>query len=104
MNPPNVPGYHFTDEMTDQAIGWMKAQQSMTPNKPFYSYFATGAVHSPHHVPKDWADKYKGQFDKGFDQILAKTVGIQYKMAVMPEFTHLADRLDNLVAWERLPA
>ncbi|MDC0574259.1 sulfatase-like hydrolase/transferase [Luminiphilus sp.] len=57
VNPPHVPGYHFTDDMTDQAIGWMKAQQSMTPDKPFYMYFATGAVHAPHHVPKEWASK-----------------------------------------------
>ncbi len=61
--------YHFTVDMTNQAINWVKAQQSMTPDKPFFVYYATGAVHAPHHVPKEWADKYKGQFDKGFHPI-----------------------------------
>ena len=61
--------YHFTVDMTNQAINWVKAQQSMTPDKPFFIYYATGAVHAPHHVPKEWADKYKGKFDKGWDEV-----------------------------------
>ncbi len=103
VNPPHVPGYHFTDDMTDQAIGWMKAQQSMTPDKPFYMYFATGAVHAPHHVPKEWADKYKGKFDKGWDQIRTETVAKQKAMGIIPETTELADRPEDLSAWEDLP-
>ena len=103
VNPPHVPGYHFTDDMTDQAIGWMKAQQSMTPDKPFYMYFATGAVHAPHHVPKEWADKYKGKFDKGWDQIRTDTVAKQKEMGIIPETTELADRPEDLSAWEDLP-
>jgi arylsulfatase len=103
VNPPHVPGYHFTDDMTDQAIGWMKAQQSMTPDKPFYMYFATGAVHAPHHVPKEWADKYKGKFDKGWDQIRTETVAKQKAMGIIPETTQLADRPEDLSAWEDLP-
>ena len=62
-----MPNYHFTVDMTNQAINWVKAQQSMTPDKPFFVYYATGATHAPHHVPKEWADKYKGQYDKGWD-------------------------------------
>ncbi len=54
------PDYHFTVDMTDQAIKWVSAQQALTPDKPFYMYFATGATHAPHHVPKEWIDKYKG--------------------------------------------
>ena len=69
VDPPKMKDYHFTVDMTNQAINWVKAQQSMTPDKPFFVYYATGAVHAPHHVPKEWADKYKGQFDKGWDQI-----------------------------------
>ena len=65
--PPKMDNYHFTVDMTNQAINWVKAQQSMTPDKPFFVYYATGATHAPHHVPKEWADKYKGQFDKGWD-------------------------------------
>ena len=57
VNPPEIEEYHFTVDMTNQAIGWMKAQQSMTPDKPFFMYYATGAVHAPHHVPRRWADK-----------------------------------------------
>ena len=67
VDPPKMENYHFTVDMTNQAINWVKAQQSMTPDKPFFVYFATGATHAPHHVPKEWADKYKGQFDKGWD-------------------------------------
>ena len=69
VEPPKMKDYHFSVDMTNQAINWVKAQQSMTPDKPFFVYYATGAVHAPHHVPKEWADKYKGQFDKGWDQV-----------------------------------
>ncbi len=69
VDPPKMPNYHFTVDMTNQAINWVKAQQSMTPDKPFFVYFATGATHAPHHVPKEWADKYKGQYDKGWDAV-----------------------------------
>ena len=72
VDPPKMKDYHFTVDMTNQAINWVKAQQSMTPDKPFFVYYATGAVHAPHHVPKEWADKYKGQFDKGWDQVRTK--------------------------------
>ena len=62
----------------------MKAQQSMTPDKPFFVYYATGATHAPHHVPKEWADKYKGQFDKGWDQVRVETLERQKKMGIVP--------------------
>jgi arylsulfatase len=63
------PDYHFTTDMTDQAINWVSAQQTLTPGKPFYLYFATGATHAPHHVPKEWIAKYKGQFSGGWDKL-----------------------------------
>ena len=63
IEPPNDPDYHFTTDMTDQAINWIRFQQSLTPDKPFFAYFATGATHAPHHVPKEWIAKYKGKFD-----------------------------------------
>ena len=68
VTPPKTENYHFTTDMTNQTINWVKAQQSMTPDKPFFVYYATGAVHAPHHVPKEWADRYKGHFDKGWDR------------------------------------
>ena len=87
VDPPKMKNYHFTVDMTNQAINWVKAQQSMTPDKPFFVYYATGAVHAPHHVPKEWADKYKGQFDKGWDQVRDETLERQKKLGVIPAST-----------------
>jgi arylsulfatase A-like enzyme len=104
VDPPKTEGYHFTVDMTNQAINWVKAQQSMTPDKPFFVYFATGAVHAPHHVPKEWADKYKGQFDKGWDQVRRETIKRQKKLGVIPANTQLAPRPEDIKDWEKLPA
>ena len=104
VEPPKMPNYHFTIDMTNQAINWVKAQKSMTPDKPFFVYFATGATHAPHHVPKEWADKYKGQFDKGWDAVRAETIERQKKLGVIPPGTQLADRPTDLKAWDSLPA
>ncbi len=104
VDPPKMKNYHFTVDMTNQAINWVKAQQSMTPDKPFFVYYATGAVHAPHHVPKEWADKYKGQFDKGWDQVRIETVERQKKLGVIPANTKLGERPKDLKAWNTLPA
>ncbi len=103
VDPPKMPNYHFTVDMTNQAINWVKAQKSMTPDKPFFVYFATGATHAPHHVPKEWADKYKGQYDKGWDQVRAETLERQKKLGVIPAGTKLADRPKDIKAWDALP-
>ncbi len=102
--PPKTEGYHFTVDMTDQTINWVKAQQSMTPDKPFFVYYATGAVHAPHHVPKVWIDKYKGQFDEGWDQIRQETTARQKKLGIIPASTQLPPRPDDIKAWAALPA
>ncbi|RKZ90686.1 MAG: arylsulfatase [Gammaproteobacteria bacterium] len=104
VTPPHTEGYHFTVDMTDQAINWVKAQQSMTPDKPFFVYYATGAVHAPHHVPKAWADKYKGQFDKGWDQTRQETTERQREMGVIPADTKLAPKPEDIADWDSLPA
>jgi arylsulfatase len=104
IDPPKMKEYHFTVDMTNQAINWVKAQQSMTPDKPFFVYYATGAVHAPHHVPKVWADKYKGQFDKGWDRVRAETLERQKKLGVVPASTALAPRPKDISAWDALPA
>lgn len=104
VDPPKMDNYHFTVDMTNQAINWVKAQQSMTPDKPFFVYYATGAVHAPHHVPKEWADKYKGQFDKGWDQVRNETVERQKKLGVIPANTRLGKRPKDIKAWDSLPA
>jgi arylsulfatase len=104
VEPPKMENYHFTVDMTNQAINWVKAQQSMTPDKPFFVYYATGATHAPHHVPKEWADKYKGQFDKGWDQVRNETLERQKKMGIIPANTQLGERPKDIVAWDSLPA
>jgi len=104
VTPPHTEGYHFTVDMTDQAINWVKAQQSMTPDKPFFVYYATGAVHAPHHVPKEWADKYKGQFDKGWDKTRQETTERQRQMGVIPAGTKLAEKPEDIKDWDTLPA
>ena len=104
VEPPKMDNYHFTVDMTNQAINWVKAQQSMTPDKPFFVYYATGATHAPHHVPKEWADKYKGQFDKGWDQVRNETLERQKKLGVIPADTRLGERPKDIVAWDSLPA
>jgi arylsulfatase len=96
--------YHFTVDMTNQAIGWMKAQQSMTPDKPFFMYYATGAVHAPHHVPKRWADKYKGKYDIGWDKVRNDTIARQKEMGVVPPNTKLAPKPDDIKDWDTLSA
>jgi arylsulfatase len=104
VEPPKMENYHFTVDMTNQAINWVKAQQSMTPDKPFFVYYATGAVHAPHHVPKEWADKYKGKFDKGWDQQRIDTLARQIALGVVPDGTQLPERPEDLKAWDTLSA
>jgi arylsulfatase len=104
VTPPTHEGYHFTVDMTDQAVKWVKAQQSMTPDRPFFMYFATGAVHAPHHVPKEWADKYKGKFDEGWDEVRAETIARQKKMGVIPADTELGPKPEEIKDWSALSA
>ena len=104
VTPPKMEEYHFTVDMTNQAIGWVKAQQSMTPDKPFFVYYATGAVHAPHHVPKRWADKYKGRFDKGWDAIREESIARQKKMGLVPKDTTLGPKPDDIEDWDKLDA
>jgi arylsulfatase len=96
---PQTPGYHFTVDMTNQAINWVSAQQSLTPDKPFYLYFATGATHAPHHAPKEWIEKYKGQFSGGWDKLREETFERQKKLGVIPANTKLTPRPKEIPAW-----
>ncbi len=102
VTPPKMEEYHFTVDMTNQAIGWVKAQQSMTPDKPFFVYYATGAVHAPHHVPKRWADKYKGMFDKGWDAIREETIARQKRLGLVPDNSELGPKPDEIKDWDEL--
>ncbi len=103
---PNVedPNYHFTTDMTDQAIAWMNTQQSLTPEKPFYMYFATGATHAPHHAPKEFIDKYKGKFSQGWDKLREESLARQKKLGIVPENTVLAPKPEAIQDWDKLTA
>ncbi|WP_396172390.1 arylsulfatase [Flavobacterium sp.] len=103
---PNVedPNYHFTNDMTDQAIAWMNTQQSLTPEKPFYMYFATGATHAPHHAPKEYVDKYKGKFSQGWDKLREETLARQKALGVVPKNTVLAPKPEVIKDWNKLTA
>jgi arylsulfatase A-like enzyme len=94
--------YHFTTDMTNQAIGWVNIQQSLTPDKPFFIYFATGATHAPHHAPKAYADKYRGKFAQGWDKLRQETLERQKKLGVVPQNTVLAPKPEAIKDWDKL--
>ena len=94
--------YHFTTDMTDEAIEWVKFQQAMTPDKPFMIYYATGAVHAPHHAPKEWIEKYKGQFDDGWDALREETLQKQKALGVVPQNAVLAPKPSDMKDWDSL--
>jgi len=96
-------GYHFMADMTDKCIGWVSQQKALIPDKPFFVYFAPGATHAPHHVPKEWADKYKGQFDEGWDKLREETFARQKKLGVIPKDCQLTKRHKEIPAWSEMP-
>ncbi len=104
VETPQDPNYHFTTDMTNQAIAWVKAQQSLQPDKPFFIYFAPGATHAPHHVPSEWIEKYQGKFDQGWDKVREETFARQKKMGIIPENTKLAPKPEDIKDWESLSA
>ncbi len=97
-----MENYHFTTDMTNEAIKWVKFQQAMTPEKPFMIYYATGAVHAPHHAPKKWIEKYKGKFDGGWDKLREETLARQKAQGIIPENTQLAPKPESLKDWDQL--
>ncbi len=98
------PDYHFTTDMTDQAVNWVSAQQALTPDKPFYLYFAPGATHAPHHVPKEWIARYKGRFAGGWDRLREETFARQKELGVIPADARLTPRPAEIPAWESTSA
>jgi arylsulfatase len=99
---PHDPGYNFMTDMTDKALGWMKFQKSLTPDKPFFIYFAPGATHAPHHVPKEWVAKYRGKFDQGWDTLREETLARQIALGVVPPGTKLANKPEAIKDWNSL--
>jgi arylsulfatase A-like enzyme len=96
-------GYHFTEDMTDHAIGWVRQQKALMPDKPFFVYFAPGATHAPHHAPKEWIDRYRGQFDDGWDALREQTLVRQKQLGVVPPDAELTSRPEEIPAWDDMP-
>ena len=105
IEPDRTPeqGYHFTEDMTDRAIEWIGQQKSLMPDKPFFVYFAPGATHAPHHVPKEWADRYAGRFDAGWDALREQTVQRQRELGVIPADAELTARPPEVPGWDDMP-
>ena len=102
MNKKDDPDYHFTTDMTTEAIEWVQFQKAMTPEKPFMIYYAPGAVHAPHHAPKEWIEKYKGKFDAGWLKLREETFARQKEMGIIPEDAQLAPMPSDIKDWEAL--
>ncbi len=102
VEPTKTPqeGYHFMEDMTDKAIAWVRQQRLLAGNKPFFMYFAPGATHAPHHVPKEWADKYKGKFDQGWDKLREETFARQKQLGVIPKDCELTTRPNEIPSWD----
>jgi arylsulfatase A-like enzyme len=101
---PDDPKYHFMTDMTDKAVAWIKYQQALTPDKPFFVYFAPGATHAPHHVPQEWIAKFQGQFDQGWDALREQTLARQLESGVVPAGTALAGKPEAIKDWAALSA
>ncbi|MBX9666177.1 MAG: sulfatase-like hydrolase/transferase [Candidatus Obscuribacterales bacterium] len=102
VEPPTGPNYHFIPDMTDKAVQWMQSVKSLTPNKPFFMYFAPGGTHAPHHVPADWIAKYKGKFDMGWDKQREMTLAKQKELGVVPKSAVLAPKPAAIKDWDKL--
>ncbi len=105
IEPPKTPeeGYHLTEDLSDRAISFIANSKQVAPDKPFYMYFATGAMHAPHHVPKEWADKYKGKFDKGWDDYREHAFKKQKELGILPKDAELSPHDPDVQDWDKLP-
>jgi len=104
--PDKTPeeGYHLTPDLVEKAKAMIADAKQVAPDKPFFMYFCTGAMHAPHHVPKEWADKYKGAFDDGWDAYREKTFANQKKMGIIPQNTELSRHDPDVQDWSKLSA
>jgi arylsulfatase len=91
VNPPRSPeeGYHLTGDITDKALTFIKDAKAIAPEKPFFLYYAPGACHAPHHVPREWADRFRGRFDMGYEAIREQTLARQKQLGIIPPDTEL---------------
>lgn len=100
---PEKPNYHFTEDIADEAVSWIRRQNAIAPKQPFFLYWAPGASHGPHHIHKPWADKYKGKFDKGWDALREEIFARQKALGWVPPQTKLTPRPATLAAWSDIP-
>ena len=105
VEPPATPeeGYHLTEDLTDRTANWIRQQKALMPDRPFFVYLAPGATHAPHHVPKEWADKYAGRFDDGWDVQRERTFARQKELGVIPADAELTPRNPLISAWDDMP-
>ncbi|WP_343229932.1 arylsulfatase [Roseimicrobium sp. ORNL1] len=101
--PHDDPKYHLTEDMVQKALAWLDKRQSFAPDKPFLMYWAPGGVHGPHHIFPEWADKYKGKFDTGWDAYRERVYKRQLEMGIIPPGTKLTPRDDTMQAWADIP-
>ena len=103
IEPPHDEKYHLSEDLAQQGIDWMRRHQAFAPDKPFLMYWAPGAGHGPHHIFKEWADKYKGKFDDGWDAYRERVFARQKQLGWIPADTKLTPRADNMAAWDSIP-
>ncbi|MGC2282221.1 MAG: arylsulfatase, partial [Candidatus Acidiferrales bacterium] len=103
--PPKSPeqGYHLSEDLADDAIGWLNKHKAFQPDKPFYMYWASGAIHGPHHIMKEWADKYKGKFDDGWDAYRERVFKRAKEKGWIPAGARLTPRHETMPSWESIP-
>ena len=106
VHPEKTPaeGYHLTEDLTDKAISFIADAKQVAPNKPFFLYFAPGTAHAPHHVPKEWADAYQGQFDGGWDAYREKVFARQKELGIIPRDAELSRHDPDVPPWDSLQA
>jgi arylsulfatase len=104
VEPPDDPDYHFTVDMTNQAIAWAQFQHTLAPEKPFFMFYAPGATHASHHVPREYADRYKGKFDQGWDKLREETLARQIALGIVPQGAKLAPKPKDIKDWVDLSA
>lgn len=104
VETPSDPNYHLLTDISRKCSEWINFEKSLTPDKPFFVYFAPGATHAPHHVPKEWIDKYKGKFDQGWDKLREETLARQKQLGMVPQDAKLAPKPEAIKDWDALTA
>nr|WP_170422181.1 arylsulfatase [Ruegeria arenilitoris] len=102
IEPPNTDDYHLDEDMADRAINYIREQHALAPEKPFFVYYAPGTSHAPHHAPQEWIDRFKGQFDQGWDAVREETFARQKERGIIPQDAVLTPRPEQLRAWDSL--